>query len=133
MMARMGGAMLSDEDEKEGIKRIGESESGPYDRPTKMDEGMLSGLMSDRHSKEQIQRLEGANQALASALRPAYPDTAAPSSGMQALGQQQPDNNATRVAKQNQVLSEGSPFAVGMQQPNLDELDEAYKRLGQGG
>lgn len=52
--------------------------------------GMLGGIMSDKRSKEEIQRLEGANEALSKALssKAEYPDTRQPSSGMQALGQQ---------------------------------------------
>ncbi len=127
--------------------------------------GGMMAMMSDERSKKEIARLEGANEALTSALSasPAasYPDTNAPSSGMQALGQQNglpssasfPDSPAAdKVAAQNVGLQQGQPmpmqpnpsqsnmgrsaspaFNVGAQPPDLAALDEAYKRMGQGG
>lgn len=120
--------------------------------------GGLMSMLSDKRSKEEITRLEGANTALTRALsaRASYPDTRAPSPGMQALGQQAappshasfPDS-AHRVAAQNQEIAAqleppppqqapppqpgGNPFAVNMQRPDMGALDEAYRRLGQGG
>jgi predicted lipid-binding transport protein (Tim44 family) len=119
--------------------------------------GMMSGL-SDKHSKEEISRLEGANEALSRALSSSasYPDTNAPSSGMQALGQQNaPPSHANfadtpaanKVAAQNVGMQQGSgpppvpmaqgngnpAFNVNRGAPDLSALDEAYKRMGQGG
>lgn len=154
MVGALGGMLASDEDGKTGIK-----DYNPDDGKTIGDEvekyaldddeqksggggGGLMGMLSDRHSKDQIKRLEGANDALTSALssRAAYPNTSAPSSGLQALGQQSPPpshasfpDSTQRVAAQNAAMKGGNPFDVGMAQPNLDELDEAYKRLGQAG
>lgn len=99
--------------------------------------GMMSGMLSDKESKEEIQRLEGANEALARALstKPEYPDTSAPSSGLRALGQQaappsqasfpdapQPSPAAQQVAAQNQVMAPAAAPQVPQQpaprQPN---------------
>lgn len=117
--------------------------------------GMMGGMMSDERSKKEIERLDAQNQALTKALSSSatYPDTSAPSPGMQALGQQaQPSSSASfpdspaanTVAAQNVALQQagGAPaptaspnpaFNVSRAMPNLAELDEAYKRLGAGG
>jgi hypothetical protein len=154
------GAMLSDERSKTGIKNYNADDGQDWrdtlekyssDDPEKKESSggigsMIGGMLSDKHSKGEIQRLEGANDALTRALSSsaAYPNTAAPSAGMQALGQQQsappshasfPDSAQTVMA-QNQAMApppQANPFAVNMQRPNLDELDEAHRRLGQGG
>ena len=119
------------------------------------DKGLIGGLLgglSDRNSKKDIQRLEGANDALARALseRPAEAGTQAPPSHASF-----PDS-ALQVAAQNQSLRgampppaqpppmpqqaapagpppPGSPFDIKMPRPDMAALDEAYKRLGQGG
>jgi len=118
--------------------------------------------MSDEHSKKEIQRLESANDALTAALssKAEYSDTGAPSSGMQALGQQASppsranfaDAPADKVAAQNVGLQQGAPigmqpnpsqsnmamskspaFNVSRGSPDLSALDEAYARMGRGG
>lgn len=128
--------------------------------------GMMGGMMgglSDERSKKEIQELESANDALTKALsaRPEYPDTSAPSPGLQALGQQEnlgpmqarfadaPDP-ANTVAAQNVGLQQQQPQAAapaprptapqwnptaGQSPPDLSALDEAYRRIGatQGG
>lgn len=124
--------------------------------------GAMGGMMamSDKHSKEEIKRLEGANDALSRALnsKAEYPDTRAPSSGMQALGQQSsppshasfPDAPAAspaaqRVAAQNAAMAPAAqqaptdqqapqnPWGVDLRRPDLSELDDAYANLGRGG
>jgi hypothetical protein len=127
--------------------------------------GMMSAMksmpmmgMSDERSKKEIQRLESANDALTQALssKAEYPDTGAPSPGMQALGQQTPppshasfaDAPADKVAAQNVGLQQATPpaapppvaqgnrnpaFNVSRGTPDLSALDEAYARMGRGG
>lgn len=121
--------------------------------------GMMGSMMSDENSKKEIARLESANAALTKALSPSasYPDTKAPSDGMQALGQQNaapshasfPDAPADRVAAQNVGLQQAAPQAQAPgpqpgqsdirnpwarpKPPNMADLDEAYARMGQGG
>jgi hypothetical protein len=112
--------------------------------------GMMG--MSDERSKKEIQRLESANQALTRALstKVDYPNTQAPSSGAQALGQQEnlgpmqarftDTPAANRVAAQNVGLNGGTQpvaqqqpsagFQVNSRPPDLSALDEAYRRLG---
>jgi hypothetical protein len=111
--------------------------------------GMM--MMSDKKSKEEIKKLEGANEALSLALSKSsgkYPNTAAPSTGLQALGQQdtppshasfpdapQQSPAAQRVAQQNAAMKPMAqpgqsdirdPWAVNLQEPDLTGLDEAY-------
>lgn len=125
--------------------------------------GVAGSMMSDERSKKEIERLEGANEALSAALASApkasYPNPGAPSSGLQALGQQQalPSHAnfadtpaANKVAAQNVGLQQANPgaaqagamagaamprpgFDVNTAPPNLAALDEAYRRMGQGG
>lgn len=117
--------------------------------------GMMGSMMSDEDSKKEIEQLESANAALTKALssKAEYPDTGASSSGMQALGQQSappsranfPDAPAERVAAQNVAMQQTAagpqpgqsdirnPWGVQTSMPNLDELDQAYARMGQGG
>ncbi len=114
--------------------------------------GAMGGMMSDERSKKEIARLDAQNQALTKALSStaSYPDTGAPSSGMQALGQQAsppsqasfPDSPAAnKVAAQNVAMQQAaaptpapspqSPgFNVSRGMPDLSQLDEAYARLG---
>jgi hypothetical protein len=77
--------------------------------------GMMG--MSDERSKKEIARLESANDALTKALggKVEYPDTNAPSSGLQALGQQDaPPSHAdfSDTPAANKVAAQN----VGMQQ-----------------
>lgn len=122
--------------------------------------GMMGGMMSDERSKKEIARLDAQNQALTKALSStsaaSYPDTSAPSPGMQALGQQDappsrasfPDSPAANtVAAQNVAMQQagGAPpapaptasaspgFNVSRGMPNLADLDEAYRRMGASG
>jgi len=123
--------------------------------------GALGGMMSsDERSKREIQALEAKNSALTKALssRAEYPDTSAPSSGMQALGQQAPAPSranfadtpaANKLAAQNvgitaaqQMAPQAAPapqpgqsdirnlWAVNRSTPDLSALDEAYRRIG---
>lgn len=147
MAGALGGGMLfSDEEGKRDVKDYNEGSGINWQDYASDDDGekksggglggMLSGIMSDRNSKQEINRLEGANAALTSAL-----------SGADAQRQRLADfhaqqsttpsrasfpDSAHQVAAQNQAMG-GNPFAINMQQPNLEELDAAYARLGQGG
>jgi hypothetical protein len=128
--------------------------------PKKKDGGGIMDMLSDERSKKEIARLETANSALSRALssKAEYPDTAAPSPGLQALGQQEappsqanfpdaPDSPANQVAAQNvgmqQQAGAATPMAVPQAQgggfgfkpgmPDMSALDEAYARMGRGG
>jgi hypothetical protein len=114
--------------------------------------GAMGSMMSDKNSKEEIQRLESANDALTQALssKASYPDTHAASPGMQALGQQDAPGQsdirdpwadrdtpaANKVAAQNVGMAATTPngpsagFQVNQGMPDMSALDEAYRRIG---
>lgn len=125
----------------------------PQQPPQQQQGGMMAGMMkSDERSKKEIERLSAQNSALTRALgsQASYPNTAAPSSGMQALGQQEnlgpmqarfSDAPADRVAAQNAALGQApqasvaqpapsAGFQVPRDMPDLTALDEAYRRIG---
>lgn len=125
--------------------------------------GLLGGLLSDERSKKEIARLEGQNDALTAALDKSFtgsnmPPTEyprMPENTRLPVGQANfPDAPAEKVAAQNVAMQATAPQPMGMQPnpsqsnmtmsqspafnvqrgaPDLSALDEAYKRMGQGG